>query len=261
MNYLETKKAAWNRQVGVHLASDFYAMPQFLAGETSLKEIELALLGDVSGLSVLHLQCHFGQDSLSLARMGAKVTGVDLSDEAIATARKLNDDLGLDAAFICCDIYDLPSHLDVPFDIVFTTYGTIGWLPYMDKWAAIVSQFLKPNGQFIFVDFHPALWMFDNDFTHLQYNYFKAEPIVETKTGTYADESAPMAFTTISWNHSLSEVMGSLLAQGLQLRQFQEYDYSPYNCFKHTVEFEPGKFRINHLHNHLPMVYAMVVGK
>jgi len=261
MNYLETNKAAWNGKVNLHLASAFYDMPRFLAGESSLKEIELGLLGSVAGKSILHLQCHFGQDSLSLARIGATVTGVDFSDEAIAKAKVLNSELGLDATFVCCDVYDLPNHLQGQFDIVFTSYGTIGWLPDMNKWAQVVSHFLKPKGKFVFVDFHPALWMFDNDFTHLQYNYFKAEPIVEVESGTYADKSAAVEFTTMSWNHSLAEVVGSLLSMGLQLDDFQEYDYSPYNCFNHTVEYAPGKFRISHLHNRLPMMYSLVMSK
>jgi 2-polyprenyl-3-methyl-5-hydroxy-6-metoxy-1,4-benzoquinol methylase len=115
------------------------------------KSIELELLGNVKGLSILHLQCHFGQDSLSLARMGAHVTGIDLSDKAIKTAQELNAELHLNAEFICSDIYDLPQHLNKQFDIVFTSYGTIGWLPDLNKWAQIIHHFLKPEGKFIFV--------------------------------------------------------------------------------------------------------------
>ena len=112
----------------------------------------------------MHLQCLFGQDSISLSRLGADVTGVDLSDKAIESAKKIAEDTHSDARFICCDIYDLPNQLDEKFDIVFTSYGTIGWLPDLDKWAKIVSWFLKPNGQFVFVEFHPVVWMFDDNF-------------------------------------------------------------------------------------------------
>src|SRR5690606_20725019 len=113
---------------------------------------------------VLHLQCHFGQDSISLARLGASVVGVDLSDKAIEQAQHIAQELNADARFICCDIYDLPKHLNEQFDIVFTSYGTIGWLPDLDKWASVIHHFLKPGGQFIFAEFHPVVWMFDNDF-------------------------------------------------------------------------------------------------
>src|SRR5689334_11832748 len=134
-NYLEINRQAWNARTEYHVHSAFYDMPGFLSGKTSLKEIETALLGEVSGISILHLQCHFGQDSISLSRMGAEVTGVDLSDLSIAKARELAETLGTQTKFICCDLYSLPEHLDQQFDMVFTTYGTIGWLPDLKRWA------------------------------------------------------------------------------------------------------------------------------
>src|SRR5436189_4993553 len=128
-DYVELNRRAWNMRTTYHVQSSFYHVKEFTKGESSLNAIELALLGDIKGKSILHLQCHFGQDSLSLARMGAKVTGVDLSDKSIEKAKELNKQLDLDADFICCNIYDLPNHLTKEFDIVFTSYGTIGWLP------------------------------------------------------------------------------------------------------------------------------------
>jgi 2-polyprenyl-3-methyl-5-hydroxy-6-metoxy-1,4-benzoquinol methylase len=155
-NYLEVNRNSWNNRVEAHLKSEFYDMEGFMKGNSSLNEIELKLLGDVKGKSILHLQCHFGQDSISLSRMGARVTGIDLSDKAIQKAEEIAKATQTDAKFICCDLYNLPKHLDEKFDIVFTSYGTIGWLPDMDKWAKIVSQYLKPGGQFVFVEFHPV---------------------------------------------------------------------------------------------------------
>ena len=145
----------------------FYANDNFLKGKSSLNDVELKLLGDVAGKTVLHLQCHFGQDAISLSRLGAKVTGVDLFDKAIDTARQIATDAIADAQFICCDIYDLPSHLSEAFDVVFSSYVAISWLPDLDKWASVVSRFLKPNGQFVMVEFHPVVWMFDNNFEKL----------------------------------------------------------------------------------------------
>ncbi|WP_116787427.1 class I SAM-dependent methyltransferase [Flavobacterium psychrotrophum] len=260
-NYITVNKKAWDAKTVHHTASDFYDMAGFLAGRNTLNEIELELLGNVSGKSILHLQCHFGQDTLSLSRMGAKVTGVDFSLEAINKARELNEQLGLDTKFICCDVYSLPDVLDEEFDIVFTSYGTIAWLPDLDKWAAVVSHFLKPGGRFVFVEFHPVVWMFDNDFTKVTYNYFKSDAIIEEETGTYADKEANIRNETISWNHSISEVLGGLLNHGLSIAQFQEYDYSPYNCFNHLEEFELGKFRVKHLGNDIPMVYSVLAIK
>lgn len=223
--------------------------------------MELNLLGDVNGKSILHLQCHFGQDTLSLARMGADATGVDLSDNAIYNATLLAEKAKLKADFICCDVYSLPQHLEKQFDIVFTSYGTIGWLPDLDKWAKIVSHYLKPGGKFIFAEFHPVVWMFDDDFTKVGYNYFNAGPIIETESGTYADRDAPIHKEYVGWNHPTGEVLTSLLQNGLRLLSYEEFDYSHYNCFKHTEEFEPGKFRIKHLENKIPMMFALVAIK
>ncbi|MEO6819840.1 MAG: class I SAM-dependent methyltransferase [Ginsengibacter sp.] len=260
-NYVEINRQSWNNKVAIHLESAFYDMPAFLSGKTSLNDIELKMLGDIKGKSILHLQCHFGQDSISLNRLGAKVTGVDLSDKAIESAYQIAKETNSDADFICCDIYDLPRHLDKKYDIVFTTYGTIGWLPDLDKWANIIASFLKPGGQFIFVEFHPVVWMFDNNFEKIGYNYFNESAIIETESGTYADKKANLTQELISWNHPVSEVLNSLIKNGLVINSLDEFDYSPYNCFNKMVEFEPKKFRIEKLGNKIPMVYSIVATK
>lgn len=256
-DYIALNKASWNDRTAYHLNSEFYDVKGFLEGKSSLNTIELELLGDVRGKKILHLQCHFGQDTLSLARMGAQTTGIDLSDKAIEAARDLNTQLGLDAKFICCDLYSLPEYLDEQFDIVFTSYGTIGWLPDIQKWAGIVSRFLKPKGCFVFADFHPVVWMFDNDFQKVAYNYFTADAIVETLQGTYADKEAKQEFSSISWNHGLAEVVTALLKEDLTLTHLQEFDYSPYNCFSGMKERASGEYIIEHLEGKIPMVYAL----
>ena len=157
-NYLEINRKSWNAKVEPHLKSDFYFVDEFLNGKTSLNSIELEILGDVSGKEILHLQCHFGQDSISLSRMGAKVTGIDLSDKAIEAAQDLAQKCGTDTSFLVSDVYELPKILDKKFDIVYTSYGTIGWLPDLEKWAEVISHFLKPGGKFVFVEFHPFVW-------------------------------------------------------------------------------------------------------
>ncbi len=260
-NYLELNRASWNNKTDAHLASDFYDVKGFLNGDTSLNSVELDLLGDVRGKKILHLQCHFGQDTLSLARLGAEVTGVDLSDKAISNASELAKKLDLNASFICCDIYDLPNHLNEEFDIVYTSYGTIGWLPDLDKWAAVISKFLKPSGKFVFVEFHPVVWMFDDDFKKIGYSYFNNGPIIEKEEGTYADRSALITQEFVTWNHSISEVVSSLINASLTLKSLQEFNYSPYPCFKHTIEFEPKKFRIKHLEDKIPMLFSLVAVK
>ncbi len=260
-DYIIKNKESWNKKLDYHINSDFYDMEGFLEGKTSLNQIELGLLGDIKNKSILHLQCHFGQDTLSLARMGAKVTGIDFSDKAIEKAININKYLQLDAEFICCDVYDLPNHLDKQFDIVFTSYGTIGWLPDMGQWAKIVSAFLKPAGKFIFVEFHPVVWMFDDNFSKITYNYFNNGPIEEEFSGTYADREAPIKQQTVSWNHGMSEVINSLITNDLEINKLNEYDYSPYDCFNQTEKIAERKFRIKHMNNKIPMVYSIVATK
>ena len=257
MNYLDINKKLWNNKVDVHLDSEFYDNDTFIAGANSLNSIELNLLGDLKGKSVLHLQCHFGQDTISLSRLGAQAHGIDLSDKAIDTARELADKVNTDTRFTCSDVYDLPNHLDEQFDIVYTSYGTIGWLPDLDKWAKIIQRYLKPGGKFIFVEFHPVVWMFDDDFKFVKYRYFKSEPIQESESGTYADRESNLEQEYVTWNHGMAEVIQSLLNNGLELKSLEEFDYSPYNCFNETVEIGPKKFRIKHLEDKIPMVYAL----
>lgn len=257
-NYVEINKHSWNNKVDIHLNSEFYNLDGFLKGQTSLNSIELGKLGDLTGKSILHLQCHFGQDTISLSRLGANATGVDLSDKAIENAKRIAQETHSNAKFICCDIYDLPKYLDEQFDIVFTSYGTIGWLPDLDKWAKVISRFLKPNGQFVFVEFHPVVWMFDDNFDKIGYSYFNSGAIVETVEATYADKNADLSQSYVMWNHGISEVLNSLINNGLEINSLDEFDYSPYNCFNKTIEFEPNKFRIEHLDDKIPMVYSLV---
>lgn len=260
-NYIEINRQSWNNRTDAHLKSEFYGLDNFLKGKTSLNSIELELLGDIKGKTILHLQCHFGQDTISLSRLGAEVTGVDLSDKAIESAKQIAKKESSNTTFICCDIYDLPNYLDQKFDIVFTSYGTIGWLPDLDKWAEIVSKYLKPNGQFVFVEFHPVVWMFDDNFEKIAYSYFNSGAIIESENGTYADKDAKISQEYVMWNHGLGEVFNNLIKNGLEISTFKEYDYSPYNCFNKNIEFEPNKYRIDHLDNKIPMVYALVAKK
>ncbi|MEM9024484.1 MAG: class I SAM-dependent methyltransferase, partial [Bacteroidota bacterium] len=260
-DYLDVNRASWNQRTDHHLRSEFYDVEGFIHGKTSLNSIELDLLGDVAGTDVLHLQCHFGQDSLSLARMGARVVGVDLSDRAIEAARDLNDRMQLNAQFVQSDVYGLDERLDRKFDTVFTTYGVLGWLPDMDRWAKVVDHFLKPGGRLILAEFHPVVWMYDDQFQRIDYSYFNRAVIRETETGTYTDTKATFEAEYVSWNHGLGEVLGSLLQRGLTIRDFKEYDYSPYDCFTPTVEVGERQFRIKHLDARIPMVYSVVAQK
>ncbi|NEM98310.1 class I SAM-dependent methyltransferase [Pontibacter burrus] len=255
-DYINQNKALWNARTQVHVDSAFYNVASFKAGRSSLNDIELELLGSVESKKILHLQCHFGQDTLSLARMGADVTGVDLSDVAIAKAQELAAELDLNARFICCNVLELDKHLAEQFDIVFCSYGVIGWHPDMQVFASIVSTFLKPGGAFYLVEFHPFIWMYDNKQEKITYSYFNEGPIVETEEGTYADKDAPLSHDSYTWNHPLSDVITALLQHNLELSLFREYDYSPYNIFQETTE-SGSQYRIKDLEGKLPLVYAV----
>lgn len=251
-------RALWNARTMHHVGSKFYDIEDFLSGTNSLSAKELELLGDVAGRPVLHLQCHFGQDSLSLARMGAKVTGLDLSDVAISEARKLAVSARLNADFIEANVLDLQSALEGRFDIVFTSYGVLGWLPELETWATNIARYLKPGGKLVLVEFHPAVWMFNNAFTEVAYSYFNREVIEETEMATYADGTAEINLKSHGWNHALGETITALLDAGLRIERFEELDGSPHDRFQRTVKGTDGLYRIAGMEGKLPMVYALV---
>jgi 2-polyprenyl-3-methyl-5-hydroxy-6-metoxy-1,4-benzoquinol methylase len=258
---IDLNRTFWNAAADAHLESEFYDVKSFRAGKSSLRGPEIEYLGDVRGKQVLHLQCHFGLDTLSLARMGAEVIGVDFSENAIIAAVDLASECKINADFICCDIYKLMNCLIRNFDIVFTTYGTVGWLPDLDMWARTVSYYVKPGGQFIMADFHPLIWMYEEDMERPAHRYFNSGPIIDNQNGTYATDHKGPEMQTAGWNHALSEIISSLLRNGLSLRVFKEYDYSPYNCFKNMSEAEPGKFRFTRYGDKLPIMYCLVMEK
>lgn len=261
MDYLNINRKLWNDKTSVHYQSDFYDVKSFIKGKDSLNPIEIELLGDISGKSILHLQCHFGMDSISLARRGGMVTGIDLSDQSIKQAKDLNERSGTKVDFILSDVYSLPQNLNKQFDIIFTSYGTVGWLPDMDKWAGVIQHFLKPGGKFIMVEFHPVVWIFDDNFKEIIYKYSDIDPIIEDLEGTYANREADIKNRSVSWNHGLGTVLNALLKKGLTIDSFQEYDYSPYNCFNNTIEVDEGKYQIKGLEGKIPMLYSLTIRK
>ena len=231
--YFKTNKETWEQKVEIHAKSDFYDLEAFKKGKTSLKRYELEALGNVSEKTLLHLQCHFGQDTLSWSRMGAKCTGIDISEKGIELARNLNKELNLDAEFVCCNVLDTSSFVRNQFDIVFTSYGVIGWLPDLKDWGKIIAERLKPGGTFYMVEFHPIVWMFDylEEKPKMKYGYHQKEVIYEEYDGTYADTNANMISKEYGWNHGLGEVISSLSEAGLKIEYLKEYDASPYEIF------------------------------
>lgn len=260
-NYFNTNKETWNKKVAIHAESEMYNMENFKSGKSSLMPYELKALGNVNGKSLLHLQCHFGQDTLSWQRMGAECVGVDLSDEGIKLAKKLNNELQLDAEFICCNVLDTSEYVKDKFDIVFTSYGTIGWLPDLKPWAKMISERLKTGGIFYIVEFHPILWMFDyiDGKPKMKYHYSQDEVIYEEYEGTYANQSSKMVSKEYGWNHGLSEVVNALIEAGLQIDYLNEYDESPYDVFPDLIKTESGMYKMKD--QLFPMIFEIKATK
>jgi len=246
-NAFNTNRETWNKKVAIHANSDFYDLEGFKNGKSSLNRYEMDALGDVSGKSLLHLQCHFGQDTLSWARMGANCTGVDISEEGVKLAKQLNDELQLDAQFICCNVLDTSKHISETFDIVFTSYGTIGWLPDLKPWAQMIAERLKPGGIFYIVEFHPIAWMFDYTVSppQMKYGYHQQEAIYEEYEGTYAEDGeTKMTSKEYGWNHSLGGVINALIEADLKIEYLNEYDASPYEVFPDLLKNAEGMYEL-----------------
>ena len=261
--YFSTNQSLWNTKLEYHKKSDFYDVEGFKKGTFQpLRALERKALSDVNGKTMLHLQCHFGQDSLAWARKGARVTGVDLSEKAIAFARELNDDLNLDAQFVHANVFDTRKHIQEQFDIVYTSYGVIGWLPDLKPWAKVISESLKPNGIFYMAEFHPVLMVYDFDEGSFQFNYFNnPEPDEYMVENTYADRNANFKHKEFTWSHSISEVITPLLENGLELLEFNEYPYSNWNCFPNMREVGEEQFVFDGFKHSMPHLFELKMRK
>lgn len=263
--YLRSNQKLWNDWTDIHAKSAFYDVEGFKAGKFRLTSIEKGELGDVRGKSLLHLQCHFGMDTLSWASLGAIVTGVDFSDKAIALARSLSEEIGIPATFVHSNVYDLPQNLSGRFDIVFTSYGVLGWLPDIGAWAKVVAHFLKPGGTFFVVDIHPIVWAFDEDNESelkLRYSYFpKPEPIKLDVKGSYADLDHEYRGVEYGWNHSLSEYINSLIGAGLQIESLNEYPFHAWKALPLMERGEDGWWRLTGQKGELPLMFSIKATK
>jgi SAM-dependent methyltransferase len=265
-DYTKANLDWWNEAVAIHARGDFYRLESFKAGTSKLKYLEREEVGDVSGKSLLHLQCHFGMDTLSWARLGAKVTGIDFSDKAIALARSLSEELALEANFVQSDIYNLPNVLSGTFDIVYSSYGVIGWLPDLLPWGKIIADYIKPGGFFYIAEGHPFMWTFDEKSTDFKvaYSYFSREPIKDEDEGTYADPSAKKAHNvTYGWNHTFSEIFTALISAGLRIDFLHEFPFCAWQSFPEMVEGEDKFYRMKDPQkvNMIPMTFSLKATK
>ncbi|WP_448810551.1 class I SAM-dependent methyltransferase [Agromyces bauzanensis] len=274
-DWLDDNRANWDERVPVHLASDFYDRAQLRAGGSVLDPIARAAIArlypdGLEGVRVLHLQCHFGSDTLSLANLGATVVGLDFSRPAVEEARRMADELGVAdrARFVEANVYDARHVLPEPesFDLVFTTWGTIGWLPDVAEWARIIAWYLKPGGRLYFADGHPAAFVFDDDegsdgMPTFQYAYSKSEPDVLEESADYADGTAVIQHArTWEWMHPLDEVFGALRSAGIGVDEFAERYEVPWQIFEVTVPKGDGMFGWP-AERWLPLSYEIVASR
>ena len=261
--YTEANRRHWDEITPVHAASDFYDAASFKAGTSKLKPIELEELGDVRGKTLLHMQCHFGLDTLSWAREGATVTGIDFSEKGIETARSLAAETGIDARFVVSDVYELPEKLDGQFDIVFTSYGALCWLPDIARWAQVAAHFVRPVGTFYIVEFHPFGGVFDDepDVTDLRvrYPYFPLdEPMRCEDLGTYTDRTAHFEnSTTYEWPHPVSEVLTALIDAGLRIEFLHEFPITSYPCMPFMEKVDDKMYRLAIHDGGVPLLYSI----
>lgn len=261
--YTDKNREYWDDLASAHPETDFYEVEEFLEGESTLMNIERDEL-DVSNRSLLHLQCHFGLDTLSWAREGAQVTGVDFSEEAIELANKLADETGIDADFVCCDIYDVPEEIDDEFDVVFTSYGVLPWLSDLQEWGEVIASSLKPGGTFYIVEDHPFAFVFEEEDGELEieWRYFEDdEPIEVEIEGSYADRDADIEHTVYEFPHSLSEVVNSVVSSGLEIEFIHEFDFMAWKKFE-SMEKEGDWWRLpEEIRGSLPLTFSLKATK
>ena len=265
--YSEANRRHWDEVVPIHVSSEMYDVAGFKAGESRLKAVELEELGDVRGKSLLHLQCQFGLDTLSWAREGAVVTGVDFSAPAIKAARALAGETGIDARFVVSDVFALPKNLDGTFDIVFTSYGALNWLQDMDAWARVAARFVRPGGTLYLAEFHPFASVFDDapDVTELRvhYPYFASgEPVRSEDDGTYTNREASVENKlTYDWPHPISEVLTALIDAGLRIEFLHEFPFSMYQFLPFTEVVADKKVRLTKHDGCVPLLYSIKATK
>lgn len=261
-DYRQTNLQLWNNWTTLHEKSEFYDVEGFKAGKIRLRSIEREELGDVSGKSLLHLQCHFGLDTMSWARLGAHVTGVDFSDRSIALARSLSEELGIPARFVQSDIDHLPDALSGEFDIVFASYGILHWLSDLRRWAEVIAHFLKPGGLFYIVEDHPFMRVFAADETDLKVGnpyFFHAQPGTFELQGSYAGSGETSR--GFIWDHSLGEVINALIGAGLRIEFLHEFDCAARAKFPFMAQGEDGWWRLPERKGEIPFLFSLQARK
>lgn len=262
-SWRELNQAMWDAKTPLHLKSQNYDVAGFKAGRSTLRQHEIDDLGDVSGKHLVHLQCHFGLDTLSWARLGARVTGIDFSEAAIQAATELAQSIGIEARFVTSDVYDAAAALSHrTFDIVYTGVGALCWLPDMQRWARVVRDLLAPGGQLYLFEFHPAKWMFESSAPsgiEILDDYFTPSAGYTAAGGvTYADASIAAEVTpTVQWNHPIGEIITALCEAGLRIESLREMDRDVLCQWEGMECTEDGMYRMPPERPALPLMYVL----
>jgi SAM-dependent methyltransferase len=271
-DYREVNRANWDDRVPAHVASADYAVQRFVSDQAFISDVvrfDMPLLGDIAGLRGVHLQCHIGTDTVSLARLGASMTGLDFSVPAVEAARSLAAATGADATFVQSDVYGAVEVLGAgEFDVVYTGIGAICWLPSARRWASVVSDLLRPGGRLFIREGHPMLWTLDDerpdDLLVVRYPYFEqAEPMVFEAGGTYVSTDAVFTHNiTHEWSHGLGEIITALLSAGLTITGFVEHDSVPWEALPGKMEqLGNGEWRVADNPSRLPHTYTLQARK
>jgi SAM-dependent methyltransferase len=259
----------WDGWTELHVPSEFYDVEGFKRGRGTLDAVELEgvldAVGDIRGKSLLHLQCHFGLDTLSWARRGARATGVDFSGKAVAHARRLAGELGLEARFLLADVTDTDAVVAAlageRFDVVFTSHGVISWLPDLRPWARTVAATLRPGGTFFLSDSHPFCWMFDDEVVQPElrvlFDYGGREALRYEEKGSYAVPDADFRGVSHSWRHTFEEIVCSLIDAGLTVTNLREYDYLFWRWFPWMTKDEEGRYRLPEGMPRIPLMFSL----
>jgi len=261
--YRRANQRLWDEYTAINAASPLYELQEFKAGAIKLHPLERSELeGEIAGRALLHLQCHFGMDTLSWARLGAHVTGVDFSEKAIALARSLAAELSIPARFVCCELYDLPQHLEDRFDIVYTSYGVLAWLPDLRGWAELVARYLRPGGVFYIAEIHPASMLFSEKVSgpewRVGYDYFQEEVASYQDEGNYADPTAKVENnTSYEWMHPLGTVVSELTRAGLSLEYLHEHPFTVYRQFPFLERGEDSHWHLPAGMLRVPLLFSL----
>ena len=267
--YGETNRANWDSRVPIHVESDEYGFDRYVENPDHLSSVvsfDQDKLPAVSGRKLIHLQCHIGTDTVSWARLGAEVTGIDFSEASMEAARHLSSESGTPGRFVVSDVYDSPSTIPEKFDIVYTGVGAICWLPDIREWAQVVSSFLKPGGVFYMREGHPIVWALDyerdDEEIVVRYPYFEqAEPSSWSEDSTYGGDGVIASPEVFVWNHGMADVLQALLDAGLRIDRVEEYDSLEWEAGPVKELGGDGRYQLREGRERLPVMWSVLATK